>query len=339
MLRTLDLRLAPPRARTGPDDQPMRSSHGGCSTRSDLAQTRRRPRRHLLLLQHGDPMAQIQDGTSNTYLCGEKYIDANHYLDGLDYGDRLVRLWRLRSGQFRFVCRPEGHLSLATGSSRLPAAAGHARLCYTNIFGSAHAGMCNMAFCDGSVHQISYGISPAIHCRAWQPRRRHRHRRQHVLMSAQRVLTYSPFDTLRFNSRSSLKQLLVRNAGVPAVGGEHGLVELLVGQVEPGRALVVEVRQRPLLRGSRRSRGPWAPARGQRTVPMPRRVRVRRRTAPTAHRPSRETPAPPSSSTPAGSANAMRRSSSSFAASGNRRLLVGRRLRETETSQNKCVGV
>ncbi len=32
----------------------------------------------------------------------------------------------------------------------------------TMIWGSAHAGMFNTAFCDGSVHQLSYGVSMSI---------------------------------------------------------------------------------------------------------------------------------------------------------------------------------
>ena len=32
-------------------------------------------------------LAQVGDGTSNTYLVGEKYIDPDHYLTGRDGGD------------------------------------------------------------------------------------------------------------------------------------------------------------------------------------------------------------------------------------------------------------
>ena len=52
---------------------------------------------------------------------------------------------------------------------------------------------------------------------------------------------------LLIERQQSLQDLLVRQIARPAVGVEHGVVELLVRQVEPGGALVVEVGERPLL--------------------------------------------------------------------------------------------
>ncbi len=111
---------------------------------------------------------QVQDGTSNTYLCGEKYIDANHYLDGLDWtpvngpfggdGDCICDYNGWDADMIRFV----GNIDDLPTDVWLPLQ-DRAGLLITTPFGSPHAGACNMAFCDGSVHQISYGISPLIH--------------------------------------------------------------------------------------------------------------------------------------------------------------------------------
>ena len=102
-------------------------------------------------------MAQIQDGSSNTLLCGEKYIDANHYLDGWDDGDSFGCYEGVSEDLYRYVSRTNRDDStLMNPKQDMPGWQ------QTDVWGSPHAGMFNMAFCDGSVHQLSYGISMTI---------------------------------------------------------------------------------------------------------------------------------------------------------------------------------
>ncbi len=102
-------------------------------------------------------MSDIHDGTSNTYLCGEKYLDSNHYLDGAGQGDEWPAYAGYNPDMVRYAS-DDG--SLAQAQPPRQDTAGYSN---QSKFGSAHTGMCNMAFCDGSVHQISYGIAAAIH--------------------------------------------------------------------------------------------------------------------------------------------------------------------------------
>jgi prepilin-type N-terminal cleavage/methylation domain-containing protein/prepilin-type processing-associated H-X9-DG protein len=120
-------------------------------------------------------MSQISDGASCTYLCGEKWIRSNAYENGFDISDDLCMYV---GDSYNTVCSAGwGGDSKYWGANTtwVPTPPQRDRLFNPStwgisifgsvnaIFGSAHAGACNMAFCDGSVRSISYGISSAVH--------------------------------------------------------------------------------------------------------------------------------------------------------------------------------
>jgi prepilin-type N-terminal cleavage/methylation domain-containing protein/prepilin-type processing-associated H-X9-DG protein len=93
-------------------------------------------------------IAQITDGTSCTYLCGEKYVNPDSYTDGTDEGSDLGPYNGYGPGIFRWGSTSPYQDQPGFNS--------------IESFGSAHTGTLNMAFCDGSVQSISYMIDPAI---------------------------------------------------------------------------------------------------------------------------------------------------------------------------------
>jgi type II secretory pathway pseudopilin PulG len=101
------------------------------------------------------PMRRIEDGTSNTYLVGEKYLDPLHYENGESLGDNESLYNGFCSDNHRFT---ELNLPpIGDGSRPLDDHRAHFR------FGSAHPGGLNMANCDGTVRFVSFEVDPEAH--------------------------------------------------------------------------------------------------------------------------------------------------------------------------------
>jgi prepilin-type N-terminal cleavage/methylation domain-containing protein/prepilin-type processing-associated H-X9-DG protein len=110
--------------------------------------------------------ADISDGSSNTYLIGEKYLNPDAYTTGTDTGDN--QSWDI--GIDWDVVRYTGVTGIPPLSSDF---AGVAPLFAPAQdtpgweqgfpFGSAHPHGFNVSFCDGSVRSIDYMIDPAVH--------------------------------------------------------------------------------------------------------------------------------------------------------------------------------
>jgi len=104
-------------------------------------------------------IGNIRDGASNTYMIGEKYLAPDYYFTGTDGADNESMYCGYNNDNHRSVW-----YDTSSGNGWTPM---QDRLGYANSyrFGSAHAGGLNMAFCDGSVHNISYSIDPETHRR------------------------------------------------------------------------------------------------------------------------------------------------------------------------------
>lgn len=99
-------------------------------------------------LRGGAKIGDITDGSSNTYLVGEKYVSRLAYQKPVDRG----------YDQAMFT-----GVDLDTTRWTLETPIQDEDLLSERSFGSAHSGGCQMAMCDGSVRSISYQIDESVH--------------------------------------------------------------------------------------------------------------------------------------------------------------------------------
>jgi len=92
---------------------------------------------------------EITDGSSNTYMIGEKYVPIEHYQSGEDAGDDQNYLSGDDVDLHRWTLQPPMQDQREVSNPF--------------VFGSAHPAGFNMGFADGSVHFTSYDISPEAH--------------------------------------------------------------------------------------------------------------------------------------------------------------------------------
>jgi prepilin-type processing-associated H-X9-DG protein len=106
----------------------------------------------ILYLRSDIRIARITNGTSNTFLIGEKYLNPDHYETGTDGADNEHMYVGYDNDTTRTTYyRPLQDTRGTTDTFR---------------FGSAHTGGLNMVYCDGSVHFVAFAVDPDVFKRA-----------------------------------------------------------------------------------------------------------------------------------------------------------------------------
>jgi prepilin-type N-terminal cleavage/methylation domain-containing protein/prepilin-type processing-associated H-X9-DG protein len=113
----------------------------------------------------------VTDGTSSTYMVGEKPLDPNFYTTGMgDNGDDTPAYsghdndFHRWTGSIEILADGTVIVSSSTAQRPYQDTPGLTGI-HGQSFGSAHTGAFNMVFCDGSVRTIAYGITFETHRR------------------------------------------------------------------------------------------------------------------------------------------------------------------------------
>jgi hypothetical protein len=93
-------------------------------------------------------LLDVTRGASNTFMVGERYINPQHYFDGLDTGDDEAMYVRF-----------DNDVGRITIDSPRRDRSGFQDVC---LFGSAHVAGVNMLYCDASVRLVSYDVDPDV---------------------------------------------------------------------------------------------------------------------------------------------------------------------------------
>ena len=103
----------------------------------------------------------VRDGVSNTYLVGEKYIDAAEYESGVSLGDDCSMYFGEDRDTIRWTAR-DSEVNPHDPWTPLRDQPGRTA---DRRFGSCHESVWHAVFCDGAVHAISFDVDPEIHRR------------------------------------------------------------------------------------------------------------------------------------------------------------------------------
>lgn len=103
------------------------------------------------------PLGKIPDGTSKTYLAGEKYLNPQHYTTGGDPADNETWNTGWNNDNYR-VAKPS-----TNGRTYFQPMRDRMGVGDSVRFGGPHEAGFNAVFCDGHVETVGFDIEPEIH--------------------------------------------------------------------------------------------------------------------------------------------------------------------------------